>query len=404
MTTTEPRTDPRRALVVQRVFDGLSLRDEPTVVHLDGPVITGVDAPGAGRPDGVDLEDLGDVTLLPGLIDAHTHLVFDATDDAVAHVQSVDDETLLRQMHERAARMLACGVTTARDLGDRQYLSLVVRETTAADPTAGPALRVAGPPITTVGGHCFFLGGETDGTNGLAGAVGERAERGVDVIKVMTTGGRMTLTTLPHESQFDLDQLRSAADAAHSLGLPIAGHAHGRQGVADCIAAGFDTIEHVSFFVASGRAEPVQSVIDDLAASGRYASVTAGLLPGAPIPPPLLEMYPMMQEHVGNMVRSGVRVILGPDGGISPAKPHEVLPYAIADFVGCGVTPHLALTTATATAAEALGVADRVGRVRPGFDADLLVVRGDPLGDIAAIHDVAAVYRRGQRVRPPAPA
>jgi imidazolonepropionase-like amidohydrolase len=134
-----------------------------------------------------DLVDLGDVTLMPGLIDAHQHLAFDASDDPVAHLQAADDAALMAQMREAALKALAASVTTVRDLGDRDYLSLTLRDHFATGET-GPRILASGPPLTVTGGHCWFLGGEADGVEGVRWAVRERAARGVDVVKVMATG------------------------------------------------------------------------------------------------------------------------------------------------------------------------------------------------------------------------
>src|SRR5439155_2365195 len=125
----------------------------------------------AETPAGVEVVDLGDVTLLPGLIDTHTHLCLNATDDPVGHLDGLLNETLLDEMRSAARATLRSGVTTMRDLGDRDYLALRIRAETAADPAAGPTVLAAGPPITTTGGHCWFLGGEADGVDGIRAAV-----------------------------------------------------------------------------------------------------------------------------------------------------------------------------------------------------------------------------------------
>jgi imidazolonepropionase-like amidohydrolase len=367
------------------------------MVLIESGFITDIDTTGAEPPAGVPLEDLGDVTVLPGLIDTHTHLAFDASDEVVAHVQQATPEELSAQMRRAAASMLRCGITTIRDLGDRDYLSFTIREETAVRPETGPTILAAGPPLTPTGGHCWFLGGQADGLDGISRAVAEHAARGADVIKMMVTGGRMTPTTLPHESQYTLNELRAAVDRAHERGLTIAGHAHGRQGIADALAAGFDTLEHVSFMTADGIA-PDQAVIDAIAASGIISSVTVGVLPGAAVPPPLDRLLPLMLAHLKNMYDSGVRITIGPDGGVAPAKPHDVLPHALSALVEAGIPARAALAAVTSTAAEACGLKGRIGRVAPGHSADLLAVSGDPLTDIAAIHRPSAIYRRGRRV------
>ena len=361
--------------------------------------ITEVDISGAATPEGIHVDDLGDVTLLPGLIDTHTHFVFDSSDDVVANVQAASAEDLLAHMRRVARSVLQAGITTVRDLGDRDYLSLLLRAETEERADAGPTIIAAGPPLTPTGGHCWFLGGQADGPEGLRLAVDERARRGVNVVKMMTTGGRMTPTTPPYESQYSLHELRIGAERAHEHGLTIAGHAHGRQGIADAVTAGFDTLEHVSFMTADGI-EPDQGVIEAIAVAGTIASVSVGMLPDAPVPGFVMAgMREKGLAHLKNCYDSGVRISVGPDGGIAPAKPHDVLPHGIAVLVEAGIPARAALTAATATAAAACGLSGRVGRLAPGYDADLLAVAGDPLVEIAAVQTPVAVYRRGHRVR-----
>ncbi|RPI10267.1 MAG: amidohydrolase family protein, partial [Actinobacteria bacterium] len=162
------------------------------------------------EPKSSEVVDLGDVTVLPGLIDVHQHLAFDASTDPVAQLDADDDLTLLLRMRAAAQSALAVGITTIRDLGDRNYLSLKLRDWFAAGGEVGPRIVASGPPLTTPNGHCWFLGGSVDGPDGVRAAVRERAARGVDVIKVMASGGNMTPTVGPHESQFGLVELRIA--------------------------------------------------------------------------------------------------------------------------------------------------------------------------------------------------
>ncbi|WP_446219322.1 amidohydrolase family protein [Micromonospora sp. IBHARD004] len=173
-------------------FDGVSpiLVERPLVLIDDGRIVN-VQANGA-PPAGAELADLGGATLLPGLVDAHVHLVFDASADPVGALEELPDEELLGRMRTAARTCLAAGITTVRDLGDRGYLALRLRDELATDPASGPQILAAGPPVTASRGHCWFLGGEADGVDGVRAAVRARVERGVDVIKVMATGGEMT--------------------------------------------------------------------------------------------------------------------------------------------------------------------------------------------------------------------
>jgi imidazolonepropionase-like amidohydrolase len=204
------------------MFDGLRLHDRPQVL-VAGDRIADVDLTGAQPPPGYQLVDLGDATLLPGLIDTHMHLVFDASTDPAGHLQAVSDETLLEEARAAARRALDAGVTCVRDLGDRSFLGVRLREETAANPGAGPDVVPAGSPITVPAGHCWFLGGATRGAGAVRNAVRDHADRGAAVIKVMVTGGHMTSGPDPGAlaaCQFSADELRAAADEAHQQGSP----------------------------------------------------------------------------------------------------------------------------------------------------------------------------------------
>ncbi len=379
------------------VFDGERSLGQAAVLIEDGN-ISGVDTSGAQPPDGAEVIDFGsDACLLPGLIDAHVHLAFDASADVVTSLAACDDDALLQHMEAAAAQMLRAGITTVRDLGDRNYLSLALAGRSPA--TALPHIVAAGPPITTTGGHCHFLGGEAEGDAALRAAVQERAERGCHVVKVMVSGGNLTPGSRPHESQYDLAALRIVVDEAHRLGLQAAAHAHGAGAVADAVESGFDTLEHVTFFTADGvDADP--GMLDRIAASDIVVSVTVGTLPSGPALPPAMaqRMAAIIANH-GRMFRAGATMIPGTDAGVSPGKPHDVLPYALRALVDqLGMTPQQALRAATSIAARAIGRGSK-GQIAVGADADVLVVRGDPVEDIGAVTNVAAVFRRGIRIR-----
>lgn len=166
------------------------------MVLIENGLIRDVDLTGAAPPEYATVTDFGaEAWLLPGLVDAHVHLCWDASTDAVAHVTNGDPGTILDTARTAAATALRTGVTTVRDLGDRDYLALALRD--QVPPAQRPEIIAAGPPITTRGGHCHFLGGEAEGADALLTAVRERAERGCDVVKVMAGGGSMTPGSSP---------------------------------------------------------------------------------------------------------------------------------------------------------------------------------------------------------------
>jgi imidazolonepropionase-like amidohydrolase len=385
-------------ITARRLFDGRmpQVLADPVIEVAEGRIV-GVRS--AGTPvSGPDVLDLGDATLLPGLIDVHQHLAFDASSDPVAHLQSDDDATVLLKMRLAARRALAAGITTIRDLGDRNYLSLTLRDWFRGGAEVGPRIIASGPPITVTGGHCWFLGGEADGADGVRQAVRDRVTRGADVIKIMVTGGNMTPTLGPHQSQYTRAEIAAAVDEAHAHGLRIAAHAHGGPGIADAMRAGADSIEHCTFFSADGvNADP--GILEELARRQIAISMTGGTLPGSIAP------YPAMRERLAAIFanhavlhRAGARIVCGTDAGVGPNKPHDVLPHGVSSFLpAIGMTNSGALAAATAVAAEVCGLANTTGTLEPGKDADILVVAGNPLEDITAIHDVLAVFVRGAR-------
>ena len=381
-----------------QVFDGERSRGAAGVLIQDGK-ITDLDTSCAQPPEGAQVVDFGsDACLLPGLIDAHVHLALDASADVVTSLAACDDSALSDRIEAAAIRALYAGVTTVRDLGDRNYLSLKLGKRFPS--TALPHIVAAGPPVTTNGGHCYFLGGEAEGEAALRAAVRKRADLGCDVVKVMVSGGNLTAGSRPHESQYDLAALRVVVDEAHRAGLPAAAHVHAARAVADAVEAGFDTLEHVTFFTADGvNADP--ALLDRIAAGGVVVSVTVGSIPdGSPPHPAIAQRIAAIVANHGRMFRAGATMIPGTDAGVSPGKPHDVLPYALRALVErIGMTPLQALRAATSTAASAIGLEATKGRIAAGADADVLVIRGNPLADIGSVTHVEAVFRAGVRVR-----
>jgi imidazolonepropionase-like amidohydrolase len=286
------------------------------------------------------------------------------------------------------------GVTTLRDLGDRGFVTLALRD----DPLL-PTILAAGPPITQENGHCWYLGGACSGEADLRRAVAERADRRCDVVKVMATGGFLTPGFPMWDAQFTTDELRSIVEESHRAGLPVAAHCHGIVGIERALDAGADTIEHCTFFSSNGRPEPSEALMARLASTGVVISATLGRLPGHPVPPEVAAHQGTLLEARRRLHELGANVVVGSDAGINPAKPHDVLPYAFGDLVASGMSPIEGLRSLTMMAARACGVAERKGRVAAGFDADIIAVAGDPLGEPSVLASVSAVWRAGNQVR-----
>jgi imidazolonepropionase-like amidohydrolase len=390
-------TDRPRLVVIRAasLFDGVSeaLLTDPVII-VDGTTIVAVDR-AVTPPPGAEVIDLAGATLLPGLIDTHVHLAFDASTDPVGSLAARDDNAALAAMSVAGGTALRGGVTTVRDLGDRDYLSLHLRGRDGL-----PTIVAAGPPITTPAGHCHFLGGGTEPSAGaIRTAVRERAERGVDVVKVMASGGTMTPGTRQELSQFTPEVLGAAVDEAHRLGLPVTAHAHGTAAIREALYAGVDGMEHVSFWSVDGIDNP-GDLVARIVGSRVAVGLTGGFspIPGGTQPPAIAMRMPRIIANTRRLYEAGAHTIIGTDAGIAPAKPHDVLPYAIAQAADVAMGPLAALRAATSTAAAACGLADRKGRLAPGFDADILAVDGDPLTDLTVLRRIRAVFAQGNLV------
>ena len=392
-----------QAFRAAEAFDGSAFVG-PTTVLVDGGSIVGVERGHPDLPDAVDVATYAG-TLLPGLIDCHVHLVATSVVGSLEEAGSLTDDELDARIRAGLAAQRAGGVTTVRDLGDRHYRTLGAR---ALDGL--PRVVPAGPPLTEPGGHCHYLGGEASGVDGVRRAVAEHVEGGVDVIKVMASGGMLTPGTDAFGVQFSDEELRAIVEAAHDAGLQVLAHAHSLASIRHAVAAGVDGIEHFTGLTAEGLRMP-DEVIELVAAAGIQVCPTAGA-DLAKVPPPehmspglraaldrLGLDFPTMREtrmgHFAALRSHGVRVVSGTDAGISPPKAHGGAGFAVLDLVAAGYPVAEALATATSGAAESCGLADVTGRLAPGLAADLLVVDGDVSQDPEALLRPVAVVVRG---------
>ncbi|WP_435245806.1 amidohydrolase family protein [Streptomyces sp. NRRL F-5630] len=338
-------------------------------------------------------------TVLPGLIDAHVHLVFDGGPDPVSTLRNATDHDLFEDMRRRGEQLLDSGVTTVRDLGDRGGLALRLAADIAERRTPGPRVVAAGTPATTVGGHCHFLGGEVSGQAEIRELVRRNLAAGAGVIKAMATGGGLTKDgPKSHQSQFSAEELAALVEEAHAAGVPVAAHAHGADGIAAAVDAGVDTIEHCTWMAGDGldfRPEVVERIIT------KGIAVCPAVSPHWRMLPRFFgeERAHAMFGLVRRMADAGVRLIAGTDAGVQRAGFDGLVP-ALGFYAHLGLPNATVIDMATSRAAAALGLAGITGKVAPGHRADLLLVHGDPLADLSALSGVHAVFASGLRHEP----
>lgn len=298
-------------------------------------------------------------------------------------------------MAKRARQLLHSGVTTVRDLGDRNGLAIQLRDRVNRGDEMGPSIVAAGPPITPPGGHCWFLGGEAEGERQLRQRVQINADMGADVIKVMVSGGQITPNSPPMwQTQFTENELRIVVDQASHLGLPVAAHAHGTHAIQAAVNAGVTTIEHCTWLREGGGGYDTQdTVAQTMAERGIYACVAW--------PPDwqgfMARLGPERADMVVNrfqwMTSHGVPLIPGTDAGL-PRSGFTDYADALNLYIHLGYTADQVIEMATTSSAQALGL-HGVGQLEAGYSADILIVEGDPTTNLAALSHRRQILMRG---------
>jgi imidazolonepropionase-like amidohydrolase len=391
------------AIRARQVFDGERLLAEGSVVLVDEDRIAGVQPGETSMPAEFHVAEFPPGTLLPGLIDAHVHLCADSRVGALDRLPDFSDEEMTAVIENGLGAQLAAGVTTVRDLGDRRWAVIEWRDRNGRD-AALPTVIASGPPITTPKGHCWNMGGEADGVMALRRAVQERADHGVDIVKIMASGGANTPGSDASRPQFTVEEIGAVVAQAHAAGLPVTAHAHALDAIRYALAAGVDALEHCTFITETGI-DVDDTVVASLVESAIPVCPTLGFVPGGQPSPAVRELLrkagstnQSRPQIMARLHHAGVRLVAGSDAGISPGKPHGVLPESLIHLADGGVSTADVVASATSIAAEACGLTDRKGRLAPGLDADLLLLDGNPLADITTLRNVEAVYLRGRRV------
>ena len=374
-----------------RIWDGLAneYSDHDSVSIQDGLVIS------LGEQRGT-CKDLGGLTCIPGLIDAHVHMTLDPSIAKVDEQLKQSKREIKSKMASRAKAMVEAGITTARDLGGGDWLELELRDRIASNRTIGPRLLCAGRPITSPKGHCHFWNGECASVDDATDLIQTNAQKGVDLIKVMATGGMYTKESDPSKAQFSLEELEAFVDTAASLGFPIAAHCHGIEGIRFAAFAGVSTIEHCSWLNKGGkRGPPDLEAVLQMASKGVYVSPTINS-GWARFKGKKNEHLNHVRQMIRDMKGMGTIFIASTDAGI-PNVQHTDLPKALKVFAEyADFLPVEALKSATSVSAKALKISNSTGSIKPGLAADLLFVEGDPLSDLSALEECRVTLTNGR--------
>ncbi len=403
VSTAEPEKKGQKvatAYSAARIFDGKSERAiEDGAVAIEDDRIVSV-GPATEVSPGTEVVDLGDVTLLPGLIDAHVHLVWGASAEPHELVARESHALTALRCAQNAALHLRAGVTTVRDVGATDGLSVDVARAVELGVLPGPRVVAAGRVIAMTGGHGWFLGREADGADEVRRAVREEMKAGAACIKLMASGGIYGHAEEPGSPQLTVEEMLAGVEEAHKANSKVAAHAYSVAAITNALDAGVDSIEHGSFLdreTAERMREEGKYLVPTLSV---YAAMNEkGPELGAPeyILRKTSEVLEASRQAFRLALEVGVKIAAGTDCG-APGHPHGTLPEELRLMVEAGATPAQALSFGTAAAAESLGLDDELGTLKPGKKADLVAVAGDPLEDIRALRGVRLVLRDGVEV------
>jgi imidazolonepropionase-like amidohydrolase len=396
-------------VTADRMIDVLTGRviDHPQITVTDGR-IADVAVQGKALPAEARRVDLPGMTLLPGLIDMHTHLTSDPHYSGYRHLEFTDNFWTVVGV-ANAKKTLEAGFTTVRNVGSANYDDVAIKQGIEHGIVPGPRIVPATYAIGATGGHCDGGGlppsistpkpAVANGPEEIRATVRKLRKYGAEVIKFCGTGGVLSKTDAVGAQQYDLTEMKALVDEAHMLGLKVAVHAHGTSGIKDAIRAGVDTIEHASLADAEAFALAKQhgtwfsmDIYDDdyILAEGEKNGVFKESLEKE-------RMIGLKQRQTFQAaVKAGVKMIFGTDAGVYPNGYNA---RQFVTMVNWGMTPMQAIQAATVNAAEALGRTGDVGAIAVGRYGDLIAVAGDPLADVAQLQSVAFVMKGGEVVK-----
>jgi imidazolonepropionase-like amidohydrolase len=378
------------------LFDGTgpAAQDGGQLVIDDGRLVEGP------APEGAHVVDLGSAFVMPGIIDAHTHLsVMPGRGDQLGQLRQPPGQQALR-VPDNVRADLRAGTTTMRIMAEEDWLDVHARDAIVAGELEGPELLIATRGLTATNGHGRAKSA-FDGVDELRRAARENLARGADFLKLFATGGVSSGSTLDR-SVYSVAEMRAVVEEAQRAGTYVAAHAHGGVGLRAAVEAGIRTIEHAAM---AGEREVELMLEAECWVVGTYTILfhPDGIERGDADDPNVLRALRIAREHVAEraprVLGSGLRFALGTD------SMHGHMAFEIQTAIRFGVAPGDALLAATANAAHMLGIADRVGSLEPGKDADLIALDGNPLDDPTALERVVHVMKKGRLAwRPPSTA
>jgi len=382
---------------------GRVLNDQ--AILIEGDRIKQVGASGSVQaPPGVRVIDLSSATVLPGLIDCHTHLTGDPGHNGYESLGiSIPRQALYGAKNARLT--LEAGFTTVRNVGASGYSDVALRDAINAGDVPGPRIDASGPAIGVTGGHMDnsllapefhqSADGIADGVPAVIAKVREEVKYGSDIIKIAATGGVLSKGDSPESTQFSDEEIRAIVIEAHRLGRKVAAHAHGAAGIKQAVLAGVDSIEHGSFI----DAEAIRLMKE----KGTYLVPTLYLADWfienyerLRVPEFMVEkakvVMPAARKNIATAFKAGVKVAFGTDAAVYP---HGLNAREFAVMVKLGLTPMQSIQAATVNAADLLGWSDRVGSIEPGRFADIIAVPGDPTTEVTQLEHPSFVMKGG---------